>query len=84
MTPAERRAVHQICGTTQLMDEGYEAATTALEQAFALLTVMQLAATDTGNEFGLLNMQIHDRAFHGIQYLIAEAHFHLSETRQQS
>lgn len=79
MTAAERRAAHKLCGATPLLDDGFDAAHTALEQAFALLSVIELAATDTGSEFGLINPQILGRAFDGVQRLVAEAHFHLWE-----
>jgi hypothetical protein len=83
MNAAERRAAHKICSTTPLMDDGFEAADTALEQAYAILSIMQLAATDTGAEFGLMNSRILDRAFDGVQHLVAEAHFQLWEMRGQ-
>lgn len=79
MTPAERRKAHEICGVTALGDSPFDTAEIALEQAYALLAIIQLAARECGQEFGLLNPLILSRAFDGLEHLIAEAHFQLYE-----
>lgn len=76
---ADRMTAHKTNGCRHLQDTGWDGLTCRLEEAHAVLAVIECAIDQGEGEFGQLNRDLQRKAVQAVQHLIAEADFHAHE-----
>lgn len=81
---ADRMKAHKINGCLLLSDTGWDGVTCRLEEAHAILAVIESAIDQGEGEFGQLNRDLQRKSVQAVQHLIAEADYHAHELMRQS